>query len=96
MQSRRFEFDPIKSGGNLAKHGISLERAYLLWDDPDLLVLPSKFPDEPRCLAIGIMNGKHWTTVFTERIGHVRLISVRRSRDEERQNYEKAKIRYDR
>jgi uncharacterized DUF497 family protein len=94
VQPRRFEFDSLKSEANLLKHRIGFANAERLWDDPDLLVLPSEFPFEPRQIATGILEGKHWTAVFTERIGTIRLISVRRSRDQERDIYEKAKAHH--
>jgi uncharacterized DUF497 family protein len=96
VQPSRFEFDPVKSTANLAKHGIGFTSAERLWDDPDLLVLPSNFPFEPRMLAIGVLEGKHWTAVFTERAGRIRIISVRRSRHEEWKIYEKEKASHDR
>jgi uncharacterized protein len=39
--------------------------------------------DEPRWVVIGKMNAKHWSAVITRRGENVRIISVRRSRDEE-------------
>jgi uncharacterized DUF497 family protein len=96
MNPPRFEFDPTKSEANLAKHGIGFTKAELLWNDPDLLVLPSKFPAEPRKLAIGCLEGKHWTAVFTDRTGVLRLISTRRSRDNEKEIYEKQSTRHHR
>jgi uncharacterized DUF497 family protein len=95
VQPRRFEFDPLKNEANLLKHGITFMEAERLWDDPDLLLLPLGFPHEARKFAIGVLDGRHWTAVFTERPGSIRLISVRRSRHEERKTYEKAKSSHD-
>lgn len=64
------------------------EDAKALWEDPGLIILPSRFPDEPRHLAIGTMNEKHHTAIFTERDDSIRIISVRRSRENEKQLYE--------
>jgi uncharacterized DUF497 family protein len=83
-----FEFDPEKSAGNLAKHGIDFATAQLLWEDPELLEIPGRVTDEPRWLVIGKIGPKHWSAVITRRGGSVRLISVRRSRDEEVALYE--------
>lgn len=83
-----FEFDTSKSFTNAAKHGIDFEEATALWDDPRLVILPSKYPDEQRYLAVGAVQGRHWTAIFTERSGRTRLISVRRARKEEVQLYE--------
>jgi len=44
--------------------------------------------DEPRFLVIGKINGKHWSAVITYRGENIRIISARRSRDEEIDLYE--------
>jgi hypothetical protein len=41
-----------------------------------------------RWVVIGKMNAKHWSAVVTRRGDNVRIISVRRSRDEEVTIYE--------
>ncbi len=83
-----FEFDPEKSIGNKAKHGIDFQEAQSLWKDLDLLEIPVKTSDEERFLVVGIMDGKHWSGVITHRSGKIRIISVRRSRKEEVKLYE--------
>jgi len=83
-----FEYDPQKSASNLEKHGIDFDVAQNLWDDPDLLEIPAKTVDELRCLVIGKFDGKHWSAVITYREETIRLISVRRSRQEEIEFYE--------
>jgi len=52
-----FEWDPSKTALNEAKHGIGFAEARALWEDPGLIILPSRFPDEPRHLAIGMIAG---------------------------------------
>ncbi len=83
-----FEFDDRKSQANLSKHGINFMDAQLLWSDPGLLEIPVKTEDEPRYLVIGMINGKLWSAVITYRGENIRLISVRRSRNEEVKLYE--------
>ena len=83
-----FEFDAAKSESNRAKHGIDFIAAQSLWSDPMLLEIPAKTEDEPRSLAVGQIDGKHWSAVITYRGSHVRLISVRRARTEEVALYE--------
>ena len=83
-----FEFDAAKSESNSAKHGIDFIAAQSLWSDPMLLEIPAKTDDEPRFLAVGQIDGKHWSAVITYRGSHVRLISVRRARTEEVALYE--------
>ncbi len=83
-----FEFDDLKSKSNLKKHGIDFIKAQALWNDSHLLEIPAKTIDEPRFLTIGKIEQKHWSAVITYRNGKIRLISVRRSRDEEVTLYE--------
>ena len=83
-----FEYDDAKSDSNLQKHGIDFITAQLLWSDPNLLEIPAKTDDEPRYLMIGRIGSKHWSAVITYRQPNIRLISVRRSRQEEVELYE--------
>jgi uncharacterized DUF497 family protein len=83
-----FEYDPQKSQTNLEKHGIDFEDAQAIWNDEERLEIPAKTVDEPRYLVIGKIHGKHWSAVITYRGESIRIISVRRSRDEEMELYE--------
>ena len=83
-----FEFDPRKSAANLEKHGIDFVEAQRLWEDPDLLEIPARTEDEPRWLIIGRIDGKLWSAVVASRSDAIRIISVRRSRDDEVALYE--------
>jgi uncharacterized DUF497 family protein len=83
-----FEFDEHKSQANKRKHGLDFVEAQVLWDDPELLEIPLESEDEQRLLAIGLVGSKHWTAIITYRQTRVRIISVRRSRDDERELYE--------
>ena len=83
-----FEFDPRKSAANKRKHGIDFVDAQLLWLDPDLLEIPAKTIDEPRYLIVGKILDNHWAAIITYRDKNIRIISVRRARDEEIEIYE--------
>ncbi len=83
-----FEYDEQKSASNLKKHGIDFIDAQALWLDPALLEIPARIEDEPRYLAVGRIGLKHWSAVITYRESTIRIISVRRSRDEEVELYE--------
>jgi uncharacterized protein len=87
-----FEFDARKSKRNLAKHGIDFIEAQKLWSDPNLLEVPARTEDEPRFIVIGMIGLKHWSAVVTYRSEDVRIISVRRSRNEEVRIYESKEI----
>ncbi len=83
-----FEYDPAKSAANLEKHGIDFEAAQALWADELLLEIPARTTDEPRFLVIGKIGDRHWAAVITYRGETVRIISVRRARDQEIAYYE--------
>jgi uncharacterized DUF497 family protein len=88
-----FEYDSEKkSAGNKCKHGVDFEEAQALWSDPALLEIPARVSDEPRWVVIGKMHDKHWSAVITRRGDNIRLISVRRARDEEVEIYESKDI----
>ncbi len=86
-----FVFDPNKSKSNKKKHGIDFIEAQPLWDDPDLILIPSHLLDEERYIAIGSLLEKIWSAIITYRDADIRIISVRRSRRQEIEIYEKAK-----
>ena len=83
-----FEFDGNKSVANKQKHGIDFIESQKLWDDPERIEIPTKQLDEPRYVLIAMINNKHWSAVFTYRNNKIRLISVRRSRKNEKEIYE--------
>jgi len=83
-----FEFDSVKSETNKDKHGIDFIDAQALWNDPDLLEIPAKTTDEPRFLVVGKIGEKHWSGIITYRNENIRIISVRRARNEEIELYE--------
>ncbi len=83
-----FAFDPAKSLYNKDKHGIDFSEAQAIWSDPRCLIAPARNMSEPRFLAVGKIGGKIWAAVFTVRDGKVRIISVRRARDQEIDRYE--------
>ena len=82
------EFDLQKSDLNWHKHGVDFATAQLLWADPDRIQIPAKEVDEPRFMVIGMIEKKHWSAIITYRDEKIRIISVRRSRDEEIEIYE--------
>jgi hypothetical protein len=82
-----FEFDPAKSAVNLEKHGIDFVDAQELWSDPDRLEIPARSRDEPRTQVIGRIGQVVWSAFTTRRGDRIRLISVRRARDEEEAAY---------
>lgn len=84
----KFEYDPDKSKRNQKKHGIDFDTARKLWEGR-FVEFPAKSIGEDRRLLIGKMKGVCWSAIITKRGGKIRIISVRRSRDEEKDLYEK-------
>jgi len=85
-----FEFDPEKSTANKAKHGIDFVEAQELWEDPDRLEVAARSEVEPRSIVIGRMNETTWAACVTYRHEKaIRIISVRRARPREKQEYER-------
>ena len=82
-----FEFDSAKSVANLEKHGIDFIGAQALWSDPDRLEVPARSLDEPRTQVIGRIGDVVWSAFTTIRNDRIRIISVRRARDEEAAAY---------
>lgn len=87
-----FEYDAAKSAANKSKHGIDFEEAQQLWEDSALVEIPARVTDEPRWLVIGRIGAQYWSAVIARRGENIRLISVRRSRDEEVAIYESGEI----
>jgi uncharacterized DUF497 family protein len=89
-----FEFDPVKSARNKAKHGIDFVEAQALWHDPDRLEVPARSTREPRWQLLARLQQTVWSAFMTYRHDDtIRLISVRRARQEERRRYYEEPIR---
>jgi len=82
-----FEYDPQKSHTNKQKHGIDFEEAQLLWLDYNRSEIPARTTGEIRKVLIAKLNEEIWSAVFTMREGAIRIISVRRSRKNEKEIY---------
>lgn len=84
-----FEFDEEKSAANKTKHGIDFVEAQKLWLDDDGYVEPSAFVEEERFTLTSEYKGVLWTCAYTIRGDNIRIISVRRARDNEKEKYNK-------
>lgn len=84
----KFEWDNKKSDSNKTKHGIDFLQAKALWQDKRLVVFPLAHVSEERFIALGKIQDKNYSAIFTCRDKKIRLISVRRSRKEEVNLYE--------
>ena len=82
-----FEYDPANSKINVEEHGINFGHAKLQWLDEKRIVVPARSITEPRAAIIAQHAGTLWIAIYTMRGDSIRLISVRRSRNEEREGY---------
>ena len=84
-----FEFDETKSRTNSIKHGIDFVRAQGLWDDLNYMIVPARDVDEPRFVIIARLGEEMWSGIYTLRGDVIRIISVRRSRQNEKELYKR-------
>ena len=82
-----FEYDPLKSETNKIKHGIGFEEAIELWNDPNRINIEARTVDEKRFMMIANLNKSIWSAIYTIRKHSIRIISVRKSRDNEKEIY---------
>ena len=79
-----FEFDINKSEINKKKHGIDFIEAQNLFRG-DFKFYPAKnINGEKRFIISSFLDEKCWSAIFTIREGKVRIISVRRCRENEK------------
>lgn len=85
----KIEFDTAKDAANREKHGLSLAFGVRVFDDLDVLILPTirREDEEERHKAVGMVEGRLYTAVHVWRGETVRFISVRRSNDSEERAY---------
>jgi uncharacterized protein len=84
-----FEFDEDKRLKNIEKHGIDfIDATDILFGNP-YLKAPAKTVDgEQRWLAVGTINDDFVTAAFTRRGPVIRIISMRRARNDQRKKYQ--------
>ncbi len=82
-----FEYDPQKSMNNKIKHGIDFEEAKNLWEDYNRIRIQACSDTEPRFALVAAYQEKIWTAFYTMRNNMIRIISVKRSRTQERRLY---------
>jgi uncharacterized DUF497 family protein len=84
----RYEWDERKRLSNLEKHGLDFFDVGIVFESSHVEV-PSTHSSEKRLLAIGTIEGRFVTVVYTVRNEAIRVISFRRARHEERDTYQK-------
>ena len=82
-----FEYDQIKSYTNEEKHRIDFDEAQVLWLDEDRVEFPARSDTEERHALIAKKDEKIWVAFYTMRESAIRIISVRRARENEEKTY---------
>jgi uncharacterized protein len=85
----KFEWNSDKSKANHRKHGIGFEEAITIWDSLHVRIdnIAKTTKGEKRHATIGELRNKLWIVFWTKRKNKIRIISVRRVRDEEERAY---------
>ena len=86
-----FEWDPIKAGSNLQKHGVSFAEAATVFFDSLSITVPDPLHsvDDQRFVITGLSyQHRHLVVVHSDRGGRIRIISVRLATPSERKKYE--------
>ena len=86
----KIEFDTEKDTANIARHGVALAVGAKIFDDQDVLIVPTIREEdrEERYKAIGLIGDKLWTAIHVYRGDVVGFLSVRRSNTGEQRSYD--------
>lgn len=86
---RRFDWDDDKATSNVAKHGVPFEYATRVFLDRHMVTFDAsrQADQETRRKAVGVIEGKVFVVVFTDRGDTCRMISARRANAMERRAY---------
>ena len=84
-----FEWDADKAESNLAKHGVSFNRARLVFSDPLGIAAFDDREDygESRFARVGMVEDALLFVAYTERGDRIRIISARRATKDEQDDY---------
>ena len=72
----------------MQKHGIDFHEAQYLWMDTERVIMPARTLGEERYLIVAQYQGFIWSAIYTNRGDAIRIISVRKSRENEKQIYQ--------
>ena len=89
MEDDEFEWDDAKGTTNYAKHGVSFDRARLVFSDPFSV---GEYDDrfdygEDRFTAVGMVEGTLLFVAYTERDERIRIIMARQATQNEQNDY---------
>ena len=86
-----FEWDETKLKRNFIKHGVTLDEAKTVFNDPFSITIddPDHSDDEDRYVDIGLSSkGRVLVVCYTERNDNIRIIGCRKAIRSERRAYE--------
>jgi len=86
---RGFDWDDSKAKSNLARHRVPFDYATRVFLDPQFVAFDAnrERDQEVRRKAVGVIEGKLFVVVYTERDGVRRIISARRANVMEQKAY---------
>ena len=82
-----FEWSAAKRIAVLEARGLDFIDAEILFDGRPLHTVASRRGAEERWLSVGELNGRLVAVVWTQRRDTIRIITMRRARNEEKQRY---------
>lgn len=88
MQFDSIEWDEKKRISNTEKHGLDFLDVVHVFDGPCLLATANTVGGESRSLAIGMLDDVCVVVIFTLRGTTLRVISMRKARQNERKQYD--------
>jgi uncharacterized protein len=84
-----FEWDEVKRRANYAKHGLDFRDAAKVFQGITLTAEDDRQDyGEKRLISLGLLEDVVVVVVYTERSQRIRLISMRKANQKERQAYE--------
>jgi uncharacterized DUF497 family protein len=87
----KFEFEPAKNKANIAKHGVDMALVTEFEFDTAIEQVDDRMDyGETRWQALGFLNSRLHSLVYTERRKAIRVISLRRASRKEEKLYAKA------
>jgi len=88
---QRFIWDKDKSDACLQERKFDFGYATEVWKDPDRVEVEAQSVVEPREMSTGMIDGKLYSVVTTQRGDDIRIISARRASKPEITRYEHEK-----
>jgi uncharacterized DUF497 family protein len=82
-----FEWDEAKRKATIARRKLDFADAFLFFDGRPVIHQPSPRDDEERWKSTAVFDGKYFTAVWTWRGAAIRIVSMRRSHEQEEKRH---------